>query len=339
MFIFKKTILLKVILLALFSSFLHANEHNDSNEKRLVVVLGMHRSGTSLISKGLQILGVDFGDYLLPASEDNPLGNFEDIDIGSFNETILYLLRLSCDSIKNYPEEIPNKKLLLQYGSNLIRHKTRQKALFGFKDPRTARNMNLWKEIFSNLSGTKVQIVLIVRNPISVAQSLYNRNKIDLVRSYYLWLQYYTSALLGSDDFDTYFISYESLMKNPYAEMKYLGEKLDLKLVGNVEGKLKNFSNKYVNSSMQHHQYSMEYLSKQQEVPIEVIDLYKSLLKTSLEGTNKVELLELARKINHRIIEMGPVLKMVDRIENIGESKKYRFFDLLEELIKLDGNQ
>ena len=327
----------KIILFILFISSVYSYE--DHAQKKLIVVVGMHRSGTSLLSKGLQVLGVDFGDHLLPGAQDNPLGFHEDIDIGSFNETLLYLLKFSCDSIKNYPTDIPNKDILIRYGTRLIKNKTNKKELFGFKDPRTARNISLWKDIFQSLSKTEVQIVIIFRNPISVAQSLYNRNKIDLVRSYYLWLQYYVSVLLITNDFDTHFISYEDLVQNPYLEMKRLGTSLGLELNSRVKSQLKDFAKNYIDSSLQHYRNFTKKVDSQKDMPLEVKLLYKNFIKTSANKSDKIKLLKLSQKIDQRLREMDPLLRMIDKIENIGESRDYRFFGLLDELIKLYKDQ
>ena len=37
---------------------------------RLIVILGMHRSGTSAITRGLQVMGVSLGNNLMPPMED-----------------------------------------------------------------------------------------------------------------------------------------------------------------------------------------------------------------------------------------------------------------------------
>ena len=48
--------------------------------KRLIVVLGMHRSGTSAITRALNVLDVDLGDRLLPPVDgDNAKGYFVDL--------------------------------------------------------------------------------------------------------------------------------------------------------------------------------------------------------------------------------------------------------------------
>ena len=79
--------------------------------KSIIVVLGMHRSGTSAITRGLMVLGVELGDHLMPpAPNDNDKGFFEDIDVNAIN---VELYR----SLENHPNwhtlaPVPRSELL-----------------------------------------------------------------------------------------------------------------------------------------------------------------------------------------------------------------------------------
>ena len=54
--------------------------------KSIVVVLGMHRSGTSAVTRGLMVMGVELGDHLMPpVPDDNEKGFFEEIDVNAIN--------------------------------------------------------------------------------------------------------------------------------------------------------------------------------------------------------------------------------------------------------------
>ncbi|MEZ7943527.1 MAG: hypothetical protein QMC20_06265, partial [Halioglobus sp.] len=67
----------------------------ESND-RLIVVLGMHRSGTSAITRALKVLGVDLGGRLLLAADgddgDNETGFWEDIDFNGLNIELLRVI-------------------------------------------------------------------------------------------------------------------------------------------------------------------------------------------------------------------------------------------------------
>ena len=55
-------------------------------DTKLFVILGMHRSGTSVVSRGLKVLGVDLGNRLIVPDKFNPKGYWEDLDINQFND-------------------------------------------------------------------------------------------------------------------------------------------------------------------------------------------------------------------------------------------------------------
>ena len=199
-----------------FSAKLYSEEcikinFEPTDKKTIIVVLGMHRSGTSLISNYLKNKGINFGCNLLPAARDNPSGFFEDIDIAQFNESVLYVLNLPYNSIRNFP--FFHNETVIQYGSELLKEKLINTNLFSFKDPRTARLINLWERIFNKLD-CNFKFVFIFRNPISVAKSLYARNSIPFIKSYYMYLQHYIQALHYTKDKEKYFEDYEKLLKN-----------------------------------------------------------------------------------------------------------------------------
>jgi hypothetical protein len=60
------------------------------HNRRLIVVLGMHRSGTSALTRGLQVMGVTLGDRMMPPVEgNNAKGFWEDIDLNALNVEML----------------------------------------------------------------------------------------------------------------------------------------------------------------------------------------------------------------------------------------------------------
>jgi hypothetical protein len=63
------------------------------------VVLGMHRSGTSAITRGLQALGVELGDRLMPGDRYNPAGYWEDADIVDTNGRLMAALGITWHSV------------------------------------------------------------------------------------------------------------------------------------------------------------------------------------------------------------------------------------------------
>lgn len=131
------------------------NKKENAGSPGLIVVLGMHRSGTSTITRGLQTLGVNLGNNLMPPMLNvNPKGFWEDLDIVRLNEAMPKEIDLTWHSLKPI-EEKDVKKLCdgdyLEKARNILKDKVSGYAKFGFKDPRTAKLMSFWIHAFKNI--------------------------------------------------------------------------------------------------------------------------------------------------------------------------------------------
>ena len=83
----------------------------ESTDSRLVVVLGMHRSGTSAITRGLSALGVPLGNNLMPPMlNNNDKGFFEDLEINELNTELLTALNRDWDSLSRIPRRVAPKR-------------------------------------------------------------------------------------------------------------------------------------------------------------------------------------------------------------------------------------
>jgi|GEM_PF-5597883 len=198
-------------------------------------IIGMHRSGTSLVTSMLQDLGLFLGDedkLLQPNNEkfkstqvDNPRGYFENMDFIQFNDEILALLGgdfLQVPSIKQGwsadKKFIPLRNRITGLASQFEGH-----THWGWKDPRTTLTLELWQAAFTDL-----KLIICIRNPLEVARSLVNRNvetqeqAFDLIRQYYdaLSLTYQNSPYLITH-YDVYFY-------DPMAELQRIADYLAL---------------------------------------------------------------------------------------------------------------
>ena len=80
-----------------------ADDFSPTTTRRVVVVLGMHRSGTSAVAGSLQRVGVDFGPRLMPATEANARGYYEHIDLVNVHDRLLLALGRSWDDTYPFP--------------------------------------------------------------------------------------------------------------------------------------------------------------------------------------------------------------------------------------------
>ncbi len=166
----------------------------SANPREIVVVLGMHRSGTSAIAGLLEQLGASLGNCLIPAAEDNALGFFEDADCVALNEDILNELGLgwqSCSAI--VWDEATLQLLQARFAGRaigIVRRLIHNDApVTAVKDPRMSRLLPFWQQVFIN-ANVAVRYLWVTRSPNAVSQSLHARNSYSEEVSLALWARY-----------------------------------------------------------------------------------------------------------------------------------------------------
>ena len=248
------------------------------NKKRLIVVLGMHRSGTSAITRGLQVLGVGLGDRLMPPVEgNNDKGFFEDIDLNALNVEILqalgsdwhYLSPLEASDVT----ELRNKRYFFR-AVQLLRQKVGDIPTFGFKDPRVAKLLPFWKDVFVHCQFD-VGYVLAVRHPLSVVKSLAKRDGLDSEKSYMLWLGHVLISLSNTEGHKRVLVDYDRLMQTPERELERIAEYLEL-VIDSKE--LQCYKSEFLDEGLRHTVYDLNDLILENTCPPLVREIYTDLL-------------------------------------------------------------
>jgi glycosyltransferase involved in cell wall biosynthesis len=283
--------------------------------KRIIVVLGMHRSGTSAVTRGLQVMGVDLGDKLMPAIEDiNAKGFWEDLDLYALNNELLSFLVSDWHHLA--PIEFGDVKALKKNSYfvravELICQKVKNRAIFGFKDPRVAKLLPFWKEVFS-CCQLDMSCVLAVRHPLSVAKSLAKRDGFDAEKNYFLWLGYVVESLSGTVGLRRVVVDYDKLMRSPEFEVNRIAKQLDLEI---DLAELQNYSSEFLDKALQHTVYDLNDLSLDDACPPLVREIYATLLNLA---SDKIYLDDplLKNQIAHWVNEcerLKPILALADR--------------------------
>lgn len=179
---------------------------------KTVIVLGMHRSGTSIVAGIINKLHVNMGKKLLGKSWTNPYGHFEDEDFMKLNVRILQSSGGSWDNPPVQNDICAQKSKFEVEIKDLVRTKNRN-HFWGWKDPRTSLTMELYMPYLR-----KPHFIVVHRSEQCIVDSLQRRNKIteesagELIKIY----QSRIKALLDQySDIPTLHISYEDLTNNP----------------------------------------------------------------------------------------------------------------------------
>lgn len=157
---------------------------------RIIVVLGMHRSGTSVLTQCIHLLGASMASQVIaPAAAINRDGFFEDAIIVALNEQLLSLLGSSWYDFRSLPNAAANTEAMQNWRSEALTHLRADYAGAGvavIKDPRMSRVYSHWAPLFRQ-ADLGVELVHILRQPEEVAVSLQRRNRMPPAYSLLLW--------------------------------------------------------------------------------------------------------------------------------------------------------
>ena len=284
--------------------------------QQLIVVLGMHRSGTSVIARGLQVVGVNLGDRLMPAVVDiNEKGFWEDLDIVHFNDTLLESCgRIwdSLDALQPVDVEALCEKGFLIRAIELLRKKMAGHARFGFKDPRTVKMLPFWTRVF-DAGKFDVRFVLAIRNPLSVIKSLGKRDYFITEKSYYLWQEYLISCLANIGKTATIVVDYDQLMANPESQLKHIADWLGTEL---DHQDLATYRQEFLEESLQHTRFAQTDINSDSCAPQMVLEIYDFLSKV-LTGQTTIDQITESEHLERWEVELNrlrPALRLCDQL-------------------------
>lgn len=243
-------------------------------QRDVVIVAGMHRSGTSAVARALSIFNRRLGDDLMPAApNNNEKGFWEDLDVVALNDEILAACNRRWDStlpLKQRDYDLLIEQGFLEQVKGLLEKKLSTYRNFAFKDPRLSKLLPLWKKAFEFLN-INVSYVCVVRNPLSVAASLQQRDSFPISKSLFLWLEHILSFLNALSSTPALFVSYDKFMASPEAEIRRMAEWLKDEI--NPQ-ELRHYLNHFLDEDLQHARYSSQDLADHEDVYPLVKEVY-----------------------------------------------------------------
>lgn len=155
----------------------------------------MHRSGTSVVTRCLELFGYSLGESLMEPGEDNPTGFFEDLDVVDLNDQLL----LENGSTWDAPVFVERDGLLwspprLNDAVAIIKNKLESAPKLAIKDPRVCLTLPFWRAVAKELN-VSLKLCLVYRNPLDIAASIEQRNQLPKAEALAL-TQIYWSELL-----------------------------------------------------------------------------------------------------------------------------------------------
>jgi hypothetical protein len=252
--------------------------------QKALIVLGMHRSGTSAFTGLLNVLGIDLGPNLMQERPDNPKGFWEHLEITEIHDQLLQALHHKWSDVLPLPDKWWLLDEVKPYREKIIavlRRDFCQSVFWGVKDPRVCRLLPLWKGILQEL-GCQYYFVHVIRNPLEVAASLHKRDGFPLHRSILLWFRHVSEAEAETRQLPRVFTSYSQILENWPATVNTISKVLGFhwpKETSQVADKIDGF----LSQELRHHLGEVESLHDRIDLPRFAVDAYEELLKATYD--------------------------------------------------------
>lgn len=281
--------------------------------RRAVLVLGMHRSGTSALTRVLNLLGGDLSSRLVPAlPEDNATGFWEPEDLVRINEEIFASRTSDWDDMSAVPASwfsSPDAESFRHEALQILRRDFSESSLFLLKDPRMCRLLPFWLSVFEEFD-TEPLCAFILRNPLAVAASLKKRSGFSTARSCALWLRYLVDAEQATRHLTRCFTSYDRLLEDWQATANGIAEGLGIdwprpfsKAAGQIE--------EFLSEGHRHHHFTTSDLEEHHDLSPSILEVHTASLSAAETGEETALRLASDTALNHLTSAeclFGPIL-------------------------------
>ena len=288
--------------------------------QRAVLVLGAGRSGTSIVTRAMQAVGVDLGDDFKPPSRKNPTGFFEDKALLKLSKRLRRTLGLRPDSLRLLDDAVWTSPAIMPFYeefSEAISDRFGHMPVWGFKYARSMRLLPFWQRLFAQM-GISPSYVMPIRSPLSVARS---RARLDAHRgrqenSDLEWLVNVVPYLdrLRGEHFVV--VDYDRLMQSPVEQLRRMATQLKLSVGDDTRRDIQSFADTFLQRNLQHTRFTIDDLKNASDINVLVRDAYEWLDRLADDEIEPAatELWDAWELVNDRVVALGPILERLDSL-------------------------
>lgn len=285
----------------------------SANPSEVLLVLGMHRSGTSAVSRIFNLLGFAAPKTLMGANKSNQTGHWESTRIARLNDEILRSFDLSWSDwlatdvsrMRAQAREAFETDII-----NTVSHEFPPGRPIVLKDPRISRIFDLYNSALT-ARDIPIRVVTPVRNPLSVIESLKARNGMSDMDAGMLWLRQMLDAVDAGNGHPRTFVGYEALLEKPIDTIRTMLDRLDLTppyALDSVEDQILG----YLDSELAHHNFSTVDVAHNAQTSGRISDTYDALLVLCNDPNNETALARLA-SLRAELDQANELLSTVSR--------------------------
>lgn len=266
----------------------------SDTQRHGILVLGMHRSGTSAVTRMMNFLGADLATGLMPPAADNPRGFWESRELMEIHDELLATGGSRWDDWQ--PFSLPNqtsefKSAIRSRLVDFLQREFASSQLFVIKDPRICRFVPIWLEALRSFSAQPLAVIP-VRHPFDVAHSLLQRDGIPFTKGCLLWLRHVVEAERTTRQIRRGFVSYERLVENWHAEAAQLSTKLGMSWSRPIQEAATGIS-KFLTADLRHHATPPQELAGRTDIVNWIRRAHQAIADLMTTGENETRYREL----------------------------------------------
>jgi hypothetical protein len=257
----------------------------DNKQSVALLILGMHRSGTSALTRMLNLLGVELGGNLQAGDESNVPGYWEPVDLVRIHEELLDSAGSSWDDWTQFDAKWYQSPAANKYKIDIINWVKQEfpgSGIFAVKDPRICRFPSLWFDVLGKL-GIRPICLLPIRNPLEVVASLHTRNGFPSMKSQLLWLRHVLDVEVTTRGFKRLVTQYDQLLTDWRLIARKISGNFDLALPQDNETANTRIS-QFIQRPYRNHEFIDEILHDDTRILEWVKLTYHAVQTLSVEG-------------------------------------------------------
>ena len=279
-----------------------------------LLVLGMHRSGTSAYTRTASLLGADLPSNLMPPVQgENEKGFWESLDVYKLNDEILESAGSAWDDWGLFNPDWFRVNLFSTFAlraADIIQRDFALSGLFVLKDPRICLILPFWEHVLNSLQ-IDLKCLIPFRQPLEVAASLKRRNGYGPLKSQLLWLRHVLDVERDSRRMVRAFSSYDVLMANWRKEISHITQVMHLawpRRSASSELEIDAF----LDARLRHHNISTERVAAPAPISEWINETYAHLIELRQDPTSQQAILrldEIRTEFDRACSALGAVVK------------------------------
>ena len=288
--------------------------------KTALIVLGMHRSGTSALAGTFSMLGATHPATLSPEDQYNERGYWESRQIWRFNDELLAFMGSAWDDWRPLNPDLsepPATESFTQRAREIMQEEFGAAAVIVLKDPRLCRLTRFWFNVLDELGYDK-KIVVPLRDPMEVALSLAGRNGFPLFKGLLLWLRYMLDTEAATRAVPRSIVGWPDFLNDWRGATNKISQNLDLswpRLTDESAAEIDGF----LTTDLRHHKSEEAALDTHPEVHEWVVTAYRTLKELALQpgsvqALSTLDNLRVTLDQSCRLLSLAGYERMIEEI-------------------------